>query len=238
MKVLAILFISQYDCFRWKRGEQDGYRGRFPKESRAPQKGGTLLVVKKSTQRSKCILGGGGKKGTREGREEKGMSACFQPDQSLHQLLPMCSSVSEKGFQREYECVCVRELFSLLSWSMWEEWVAQRELLISVLLLWANSEILEAALDKYEYLSYSSFLNGKSLSIDMWIKETKHVKVPEPNPGDWYLLLVVNYLILPTLPLLCQILLVTQVVPRIFASLVWVWMWHLKPGSNLWRIHI
>lgn len=99
-------------AFIKKRGEQDGYPGRFPKESQAPQKGGTLVVVVKSTQRSKCVSGGGGKKGTREGGERR---EC-QPASSLTSLSTSCylcaSSVSRQGFQRAYECVCTWTSFT------------------------------------------------------------------------------------------------------------------------------
>lgn len=50
----------------------------------------------------------GRKEGTREGVEEKGMSARFQPDQSLHQLLPMCFLSEQAGFpERVWVCVYV-----------------------------------------------------------------------------------------------------------------------------------
>lgn len=164
-----------------------------------------------------------------EGRKEPGRvrrrREC-QPASSLTSLSTSCylcaSSVSKQGFQRESMSVCVRELFHCsVDQCEKDEWLREYYSFQS----YSFGQIQRSWRLPWIYLSYSSSLNGKSLSNDVWIKETKHVKVPEPNPGDWYLLLVVNYLILPTLPPLCQILLVTQDFPRMFASLVWVWVW-------------
>lgn len=77
---------------------------------------------------------------------------------------------------------------------------------------------------------------GVSLNWHVWIKETKHVKIPEPNTGDWYILWVANDLLLPTLSPLCHSLLVMEIFPWIYALLVWGWAWHLEPRSSLWRI--
>lgn len=96
--------------------------------------------------------------------------------------------MSRQGFQNkekkkkenEYECPLTFFHFSVDQCEK-HEW-AQRELLTSVLFLWAKSKILDAAL--WIYLSYSSSPNVKFLSIDMWIKETKHVKIPGPNSGN------------------------------------------------------
>lgn len=152
MKVSVIWFKD--DCFHLKKkGLRKMDTWRFSKGSQALRKGTALFVaVRPRGEVSLHLRVVEGRKRTREVGEEQGNvlrpARPVSPPVVMHEIAQWAGSVSRTESQScgKWEGVWVwvyMHVFSLLSWFMWKDEWAQRELFISVFLLWAISEILD-----------------------------------------------------------------------------------------------
>lgn len=133
-------------------------------------------VVKSRREASLRLRVVEGSKRMREVREEQGnvsllparqtslSTNCYVCDCSVSRQCFQNKQVSPVESEKEYECECPCMFFHFRK----DEW-AQRELLISVFLLWAISEILDTVL--WIYLSCPLSPKVKFLSIGMWLRD-------------------------------------------------------------------